>query len=181
MRALIREIRPDVHAKGTDYTAETVPERDEVLECGGRVEIVGDPKDHSSHRVHPLAAGAGAFVSMQSPTQSLPKMQAATCRPSALLIVRLGAMGDIIHTFPQRLRCAQAFPDAMHRMGDRRTLGGIAVHFADAALRPALAAAAAGRPNPHRQYGDSGGARLVLDADLGAHRGSVQRSARGTI
>ncbi len=48
VRALIREIRPNVHAKGTDYTAETVPERDEVLACKGRVEIVGDPKDHST-------------------------------------------------------------------------------------------------------------------------------------
>jgi bifunctional ADP-heptose synthase (sugar kinase/adenylyltransferase) len=48
VRALIREIRPDVHAKGTDYTAKTVPERDTVLACGGRVEIVGDPKDHST-------------------------------------------------------------------------------------------------------------------------------------
>lgn len=48
VRALIRELRPDVHAKGTDYTAETVPERDVVAECGGRVEIVGDPKDHST-------------------------------------------------------------------------------------------------------------------------------------
>ena len=48
VRALIREIRPDVHAKGTDYTAEDVPERDTVLECGGRVAIVGDPKDHST-------------------------------------------------------------------------------------------------------------------------------------
>jgi D-glycero-beta-D-manno-heptose 1-phosphate adenylyltransferase len=48
VRALIREVRPDVHAKGTDYTAETVPERDAVVECGGRVEIVGDPKDHSA-------------------------------------------------------------------------------------------------------------------------------------
>jgi rfaE bifunctional protein nucleotidyltransferase chain/domain len=46
--ALIREIRPDVHAKGTDYTAETVPERDTVLACGGRVEIVGDAKNHST-------------------------------------------------------------------------------------------------------------------------------------
>jgi D-glycero-beta-D-manno-heptose 1-phosphate adenylyltransferase len=46
--AIIRELRPDVHAKGTDYTVETVPERDEVLACGGRVEIVGDPKDHST-------------------------------------------------------------------------------------------------------------------------------------
>ena len=48
VRALIRALRPDVHAKGTDYTRETVPERDVVIECGGRVEIVGDPKDHSS-------------------------------------------------------------------------------------------------------------------------------------
>ena len=48
VRALIREIRPDVQAKGTDYTHDTVPERDEVIACGGRVEIVGDPKDHST-------------------------------------------------------------------------------------------------------------------------------------
>jgi rfaE bifunctional protein nucleotidyltransferase chain/domain len=48
VRALIREVRPDVHAKGTDYTVDTVPERDTVEECGGRVEIVGDPKDHSA-------------------------------------------------------------------------------------------------------------------------------------
>jgi D-glycero-beta-D-manno-heptose 1-phosphate adenylyltransferase len=48
VRTLVREIRPDVHAKGTDYTADGVPERDTVIECGGRVEIVGDPKDHSA-------------------------------------------------------------------------------------------------------------------------------------
>jgi rfaE bifunctional protein nucleotidyltransferase chain/domain len=47
VRSLIREIRPDVQAKGTDYTADNVPERDVVAECGGRVEIVGDPKQHS--------------------------------------------------------------------------------------------------------------------------------------
>ena len=45
---LIRLLRPDIHAKGTDYTAETVPEREVVIACGGRVEIVGDPKDHST-------------------------------------------------------------------------------------------------------------------------------------
>lgn len=45
---LIRAIRPDFHAKGTDYTTETVPERDIVREYGGQVAIVGDPKDHSS-------------------------------------------------------------------------------------------------------------------------------------
>jgi rfaE bifunctional protein nucleotidyltransferase chain/domain len=48
VRELIRLIRPDVHAKGTDYTAENVPERDVVIACGGRVAIVGDPKDHST-------------------------------------------------------------------------------------------------------------------------------------
>jgi D-glycero-beta-D-manno-heptose 1-phosphate adenylyltransferase len=51
VRAIIREIRPDVQAKGTDYTAESVPERDTVAECGGRVEIVGDPKDHSTSEI----------------------------------------------------------------------------------------------------------------------------------
>lgn len=45
---LIRAIRPDFHAKGTDYTTETVPERAIVREYGGQVAIVGDPKDHSS-------------------------------------------------------------------------------------------------------------------------------------
>jgi rfaE bifunctional protein nucleotidyltransferase chain/domain len=51
VRSLVREIRPDIHAKGTDYTAESVPERDVVIECGGRVEIVGDPKDHSATEI----------------------------------------------------------------------------------------------------------------------------------
>jgi rfaE bifunctional protein nucleotidyltransferase chain/domain len=45
---LLRALRPDVHAKGTDYTPETVPERAIVAEYGGRVAIVGDPKDHST-------------------------------------------------------------------------------------------------------------------------------------
>jgi D-glycero-beta-D-manno-heptose 1-phosphate adenylyltransferase len=45
---LILAIRPDFHAKGTDYTTETVPEREIVRSYGGTVAIVGDPKDHSS-------------------------------------------------------------------------------------------------------------------------------------
>jgi rfaE bifunctional protein nucleotidyltransferase chain/domain len=48
VEALLRILRPDVHAKGTDYTADTVPERDVVRSYGGRVAIVGDPKNHSS-------------------------------------------------------------------------------------------------------------------------------------
>jgi D-glycero-beta-D-manno-heptose 1-phosphate adenylyltransferase len=58
VHALIREIRPDVHAKGTDYTSATVPERDVVAECGGRVEIVGDPKDHSVSEIIRSRLGA---------------------------------------------------------------------------------------------------------------------------
>ncbi|HEV7746167.1 MAG TPA: adenylyltransferase/cytidyltransferase family protein [Pyrinomonadaceae bacterium] len=48
---LLLEMRPDVHAKGTDYTEETVPERDVVRSYGGRVAIVGDPKDHSTSEI----------------------------------------------------------------------------------------------------------------------------------
>jgi rfaE bifunctional protein nucleotidyltransferase chain/domain len=51
VRALIREIRPDIQAKGTDYTEESVPERDAVTEYGGRVAIVGDPKNHSTSEI----------------------------------------------------------------------------------------------------------------------------------
>jgi len=51
VRELIRLLRPDIHAKGTDYTVDTVPERDVVVACGGRVEIVGDAKDHSTREL----------------------------------------------------------------------------------------------------------------------------------
>src|SRR5262249_37079653 len=51
VRALIREIRPDIQAKGPDYTADSVPERDAVSEYGGQVKIVGDPKDHSASEI----------------------------------------------------------------------------------------------------------------------------------
>lgn len=46
--ALLRMIQPDFQCKGTDYTAENVPEGDLVRSWGGKVVIVGDPKDHSS-------------------------------------------------------------------------------------------------------------------------------------
>jgi rfaE bifunctional protein nucleotidyltransferase chain/domain len=51
VRALIREIRPDIQAKGTDYTVDSVPERDAVAEYGGRVAIVGDAKNHSTSEI----------------------------------------------------------------------------------------------------------------------------------
>ncbi len=46
VRGLLLALKPDVHCKGTDYTPQTVPEREVVRSYGGRVAIVGDPKDH---------------------------------------------------------------------------------------------------------------------------------------
>lgn len=46
--AVLRALKPHFHAKGTDYTEETVPERDVVAEWGGRTVICGDPKEHST-------------------------------------------------------------------------------------------------------------------------------------
>lgn len=54
---LIRAVRPDFHAKGTDYTTETVPEREIVREYGGQVAIVGDPKNHSSTDLIKIVSG----------------------------------------------------------------------------------------------------------------------------
>ena len=51
VEALLEELRPDVHAKGTDYAAETVPERAVAARLGIRVAIVGDPKEHSTQQL----------------------------------------------------------------------------------------------------------------------------------
>jgi rfaE bifunctional protein nucleotidyltransferase chain/domain len=48
---LLLALRPDVHCKGTDYTVETVPEREVVRSYGGRVAIVGDPKRHATQEL----------------------------------------------------------------------------------------------------------------------------------
>ena len=48
---LLLTLKPDVHAKGTDYTTDSVPERDVVRSYGGQVAIVGDPKDHSTSAI----------------------------------------------------------------------------------------------------------------------------------
>jgi len=60
VRRLLLELRPDVHCKGTYYTEESVPERDTVRSYGGRVAIVGDPKDHDTSALIRRLRGAGA-------------------------------------------------------------------------------------------------------------------------
>ena len=57
--ALLRLIEPDVHCKGTDYTEESVPERETVRAYGGRIAIVGDPKDHSTRDLLARIRGRG--------------------------------------------------------------------------------------------------------------------------
>jgi rfaE bifunctional protein nucleotidyltransferase chain/domain len=57
---LLTMIKPDVHCKGTDYTVDTVPERETVRAYGGRVAIVGDPKDHSTRALLTRLAGSAA-------------------------------------------------------------------------------------------------------------------------
>jgi len=57
VKELLLAIKPDVHAKGTDYTEDMVPERDVVRSFGGRVAIVGDPKNHSSSEIIDKVAG----------------------------------------------------------------------------------------------------------------------------
>lgn len=54
---LLRAVRPDFHAKGTDYTVETVPEREIVRELGGQTAIVGDAKNHSSSEIIKTVVG----------------------------------------------------------------------------------------------------------------------------
>lgn len=57
---LLLTLKPDVHAKGTDYTTDTVPERDVVRSYGGQVAIVGDPKDHSTSAIIARLGGPDA-------------------------------------------------------------------------------------------------------------------------
>lgn len=56
---LLRMLKPEVHCKGTDYTPETVPERDTVLAYGGRIAIVGDPKTHATRDLLARIRGSG--------------------------------------------------------------------------------------------------------------------------
>ncbi|HEU4794487.1 MAG TPA: adenylyltransferase/cytidyltransferase family protein [Pyrinomonadaceae bacterium] len=58
---LLLVLKPDVHAKGTDYTEDSVPERNVVRSYGGRVAIVGDPKDHSTSAILARLGGDGGI------------------------------------------------------------------------------------------------------------------------
>ncbi len=87
---LLERLKPDVHCKGTDYTVETVPERDVVRAYGGRIAIVGDPKDHSTKalltKLEHAAAPAAAAPAVAAPAPAVvtaPAAAAVTAPTSA--------------------------------------------------------------------------------------------------
>jgi D-glycero-beta-D-manno-heptose 1-phosphate adenylyltransferase len=65
---LLRRLTPDVHCKGTDYTVDSVPERETVRAYGGRTAIVGDPKDHATRELIARIAAGGASGTDRSRT-----------------------------------------------------------------------------------------------------------------
>jgi len=94
---VLTELRPDVHAKGSDYTMDTVPEKDTVKRIGGRVAIAGGPKvRNTSDVIRGIASEAAPRV--------LPS--------GHFLIIRLSSLGDIIHTLPAFAALRRAFPKA---------------------------------------------------------------------
>ena len=80
VRGVIRALRPDVHVKGTDYTPESVPERDEVEAYGGRVAIAGDPKDHSTTATRREACAPAAPARRSGPQRCHERAQLLLAR-----------------------------------------------------------------------------------------------------
>jgi lipopolysaccharide heptosyltransferase I len=116
---LLNLIKPDVHCKGTDYTVDTVPERETVKAYGGRIAIVGDPKDHSTKELLEQLRekrGRDSFPDDSHGNESRPRF-------SRILIVRLGSLGDLVHTLPAVAAIRRTYPaaeidwlvDAAHR------------------------------------------------------------------
>ena len=95
---LLTTIKPDVHCKGTDYTVDTVPERETVRAYGGRIAIVGDPKDHSTRALVDKVRSS--------------KFEVQTKTLARILIVRLGSLGDLVHTLPAVAAIRRAHPTA---------------------------------------------------------------------
>ena len=104
---LLRLVKPDVHCKGTDYTVDTVPERGVVAGYGGRTAIVGDAKQHATRELLARIAGTeGRRTACHGPRQG------SGAPVNRILIVRLGALGDVVHAIPVAAALRRAFPAA---------------------------------------------------------------------
>ena len=109
---LLEALRPDVHCKGTDYTVESVPERAIVEAYGGRTAIVGDPEGslHArSARPHREGTSCRRRTIRASRRRYPTREHGAAHR---FLIVRLGALGDVIHGIPVAAALRERFPSA---------------------------------------------------------------------
>jgi asparaginyl-tRNA synthetase len=78
VRSILERLRPEVHAKGTDYTPESVPERAVVAAYGGKVAICGDPKDHSTTSLFERVAETAPFLRSSAPMSELSKRPTIT-------------------------------------------------------------------------------------------------------
>jgi asparaginyl-tRNA synthetase len=78
VRSVLERLRPEVHAKGTDYTEQSVPEREIVLQYGGRVAICGDPKDHSTTALFERVASGRTSLPSSAPMSELAKRPTIT-------------------------------------------------------------------------------------------------------
>jgi len=108
---ILLALKPDVHAKGSDYTKATVPERATVLSYGGRIAIAGGPKIRSTSDVIPriLRKSHGR----RHPDKAR-RQKVGRAMPD-FLIIRLSSLGDIIHTIPAYAALRRAQPKARIR------------------------------------------------------------------
>ena len=112
----------------------------------------------------------------EAPLGTVPRAHEPLPQSPGLLIVRLGAMGDVIHGLPAVAALRAAFPGSAVGLADRRALGGIAVHLAHAALGPAFGAASAGGPGSHREH-PAVARRAFFRRNLGTRRRQLERFA----
>lgn len=96
---LLVELQPDVHAKGSDYTEETVPEKDTAKRIGARVAITGGPKVRNTKEIIRQVSSGSAAATSSRPARDF-------------LIIRLSSLGDIIHTLPAFAALRRHFPKA---------------------------------------------------------------------
>ena len=181
VRAIIREIRPDIQAKGTDYTADSVPERDAV-DGIWRPSRNRRRSQRSFHqRTHSLAPFAEeVLIDTAEDSNKIDRQNIDRQNIDRLLIVRLSAMGDVIHTLPAAQALREAFPNAMI---------GWLIEERWAELLCAPGATRRGPRSPQRPLADwvhtvnlTGVAEItVYHSDRAADRESLERCSRSPL
>src|SRR4029453_16091499 len=111
--ALIARLRPDVHAKGTDYTEQSVPERSTVEAVGAKVAIAGDPKTHSTKDlIATILDRFGPPPPRAKPDRNSGRRSNARLPEPKIAIVKLSSLGDVIHALPVARALRRGLPSA---------------------------------------------------------------------